>query len=217
MDCSPARSSVCGILQARTLEWVAIPFSRGSSWSRDQTWVFCISSGFFIIWATRGGTTKKKKKIRAKQCKTESWIAWYDEAENINRSIEGSVMSWHYLVFRKYLLKETYILSIDKEEPVVCLLNYSCRSYHKPHHDSLGLSSPKEVSYSLPTSQFCCPWDLFTTKGPPREWLDICKWLKFNSSKNPSTRAYVPCERMFLSQPPFGRLSFDTGNPVTLP
>ena len=100
---------------------------------------------------------KKKKKIRAKQCKTESWIAWYDEAENINRSIEGSVMSWHYLVFRKYLLKETYILSIDKEEPVVCLLNYSCRSYHQPHHDSLGLSSPKEVSYSLPTSQFCCP------------------------------------------------------------
>ena len=30
-DCSPPGSSVHGILQARTLEWVAIPFSRGSS------------------------------------------------------------------------------------------------------------------------------------------------------------------------------------------
>ena len=37
MDCSPLGSSVHGILQARTLEWVAIPSSRGSSWRRDWT------------------------------------------------------------------------------------------------------------------------------------------------------------------------------------
>ena len=37
--CSPPGSSVQGILQARILEWVAIPFSRGSSWPRDRTWV----------------------------------------------------------------------------------------------------------------------------------------------------------------------------------
>ena len=43
MDCSPPSFSVHGILQARILEWVAIPFSRGSSWPRDQTWVSCIS------------------------------------------------------------------------------------------------------------------------------------------------------------------------------
>ena len=35
MDGSPPGSSVHGILQARILEWVAIPFSRGSSWPRD--------------------------------------------------------------------------------------------------------------------------------------------------------------------------------------
>ena len=43
---SPA-SSVCGILHARILEWVAISFFRGSSQSRDWTHVFCIASGFF--------------------------------------------------------------------------------------------------------------------------------------------------------------------------
>ena len=40
MDCSPPGSSVHGSLQARILEWVAIPFSRESSWPRDGT---CIS------------------------------------------------------------------------------------------------------------------------------------------------------------------------------
>ena len=39
MDCSPPGSAIHGILQARVLEWVAIPFSRGSSQPRDQTQV----------------------------------------------------------------------------------------------------------------------------------------------------------------------------------
>ena len=46
-------SSVYGILQARILEGVAIPFSRGSSKPRAWTWVFCIAGRFFPIWATR--------------------------------------------------------------------------------------------------------------------------------------------------------------------
>ena len=41
------------IFQARIVEWVAISFSGGSSWPRDQTWVSCIAGGFFTIWATR--------------------------------------------------------------------------------------------------------------------------------------------------------------------
>ena len=46
-DCSPPVSSVHGILQARTLEWITIPFSRGSSWPRDQTQVSCIADKLF--------------------------------------------------------------------------------------------------------------------------------------------------------------------------
>ena len=42
-----------GILQARTLEWVAMPSSRGSSSPRDQTQVSCIAGRFFTVWATR--------------------------------------------------------------------------------------------------------------------------------------------------------------------
>ena len=37
----------------RILEWVAYPFSRGSSWPRNRTNVSCIAGGFFTSWATR--------------------------------------------------------------------------------------------------------------------------------------------------------------------
>ena len=43
MDCTPRGSSVCGIIQARILQRVAISCSRGSSQPRDRTCVFCIS------------------------------------------------------------------------------------------------------------------------------------------------------------------------------
>ena len=48
-DYSPSGSSVHGILQARILEWEAIPLSRGSSQLRDQTWVSYIAGRFFTI------------------------------------------------------------------------------------------------------------------------------------------------------------------------
>ena len=41
------------ILQARILEWVAYPFSRGSSWPRNWTRVSCTAGRFFTSWATR--------------------------------------------------------------------------------------------------------------------------------------------------------------------
>ena len=51
--CSPMDYMVHGTLQARILEWVAIPFSRASSQPRDRSQVSCIAGGFFTRWATR--------------------------------------------------------------------------------------------------------------------------------------------------------------------
>ena len=51
VDCNPPGFSIHGISQARILEWIAIPFSRGSFWPRGQTHVSyfsCIADGFFI-------------------------------------------------------------------------------------------------------------------------------------------------------------------------
>ena len=51
--CDPMGYTVHGILQARLLEWVAFPFSRGSSQPKDQTQVSRTAFGFFTCWATR--------------------------------------------------------------------------------------------------------------------------------------------------------------------
>ena len=52
MDCSLPGSTAHGIFQARILEWVAISFSRGSSWPKDQVHVSCIAGRFLTVLAT---------------------------------------------------------------------------------------------------------------------------------------------------------------------
>ena len=51
--CNPTNYTVHGILQARILEWVAFPFSKGSSKPRDRTQVSRIAGGFLTSWAIR--------------------------------------------------------------------------------------------------------------------------------------------------------------------
>ena len=51
--CNPMKYTVHGISQARILEWVALPFSRGSSQPRDWIWVSSTAGRFFTSWATR--------------------------------------------------------------------------------------------------------------------------------------------------------------------
>ena len=53
LDCNPPSYSIHGILQAKMLQWVALPFSRGSYKLRDLSWVSCIPGRSFTIWATR--------------------------------------------------------------------------------------------------------------------------------------------------------------------
>ena len=49
-DCSPSDSSVHGIFQARILKWVAIPFSRGSSWPRHWIRFSRVAGRLFTVW-----------------------------------------------------------------------------------------------------------------------------------------------------------------------
>ena len=89
MDCSPPGSSVHVILQARILEWVAIPCLRESSPPRDQTQVSCIAGRFFTVSATREvldrGLLFKKSSLqsftisaprRGERDATEGWRVW---------------------------------------------------------------------------------------------------------------------------------------------
>ena len=76
MDCSPPGSSVHGIFQTRILEWVAISFSRGSSWLRNQSHIFCLAGRFF----TAGPPGKPKLdlfKSRATTCICLNLRLWF--------------------------------------------------------------------------------------------------------------------------------------------
>ena len=77
MDCSLPGSSVHGILQARILEWLTIPFFRVSSQPRDRIQVSCITGRFFAIWATK-----------------EAWIDIYTQSILLDEESEShSIMS----------------------------------------------------------------------------------------------------------------------------
>ena len=87
MDCKLPGSSVHGISQARVLEWVAIPFSRGSSRPRDQTQLSCIAGRFFTNWAMREAHWVSRRK--------HFLMILILELTNPQRSWEGSLEFLH--------------------------------------------------------------------------------------------------------------------------
>ena len=66
--CESINYTVQGILQARILEWVAYPFSRGSFWLRNRTGVSCIAGGFFTNWAIRKAQTSSPQLNLSQKC-----------------------------------------------------------------------------------------------------------------------------------------------------
>ena len=93
MDCSPLGSSVYGILQARILEWVAVPFSRGSSWPSDRSWVSCITGRFFTIWATE--KSHRKTFIPCNNIRTHAWCSVLSVV-NMLRLLSNTLSKWMF-------------------------------------------------------------------------------------------------------------------------
>jgi len=78
MDCSPPGPCVLGILQARILEWVAIPFSRGSFQPRDRTQVSHIAGGFFTMC-----TIKEAPYVREESLSKGQWPPYANTLNNL--------------------------------------------------------------------------------------------------------------------------------------
>ena len=74
VDCNLPGSSVHGILQARILEWVTVPFSRGSSQAGDQTQVSHVAGRYFNVWATREALKGTQKFLLALRPRAEAMI-----------------------------------------------------------------------------------------------------------------------------------------------
>ena len=82
MDCSLPGSSVHEILQARILEWVTVPFSRGSFQARDQTQVSHIAGRFFTVWATREALKGTQKFLLGLRPRAEA-VIWKEPGSDL--------------------------------------------------------------------------------------------------------------------------------------
>ena len=95
MDCSLPGSSIHGIFQARILEWVAVPFSRVSSESRDQSQVSCIAGRFITIWASRESLQRYKYLLSGSSGKF-CWPLFYT-VEFMLSCLTLQVLSWQFV------------------------------------------------------------------------------------------------------------------------
>ena len=89
MDCSPPGSSVHGTFQARILEWVASPSSRGSSQPRDWTHVSCVSCIGRLILYTAPSVGKPNK-----QCQSTQWEVHRKFKQGWGSASEEEWLSW---------------------------------------------------------------------------------------------------------------------------
>ena len=101
MDCSLPGSSVHGILQARVLEWVAISFSRGSSWPRDRTHVSCVShirGEFFTVGLPGKPTMEYYLAIKNNEIMPFAAIWWRRQWHPTPVLLPGKSHGWRSLV-----------------------------------------------------------------------------------------------------------------------
>ena len=87
--CDPMDYTVHGILQARILEWVTCPFSRGSSWPRNRTRVSCTAGGFFTNWTIREAQWVKKLSV------IFLLLSILSEIHLISESHQETLMHWY--------------------------------------------------------------------------------------------------------------------------
>ena len=100
MDCNLPGSSVHGISQARILGWVAMSFSRGSSWPRDRTRTSCIGRWVPYHWATREAINRKYLLKDNLEC--HQMITNHDQINKCQGEINGKTC-----IFFNYTTKAT--------------------------------------------------------------------------------------------------------------
>ena len=152
MGCSPPGYIRHGILQARILGWVAIPFSRGSSWPRDQTRVTCIAGRFFYCLSHQGNPTISKVSL--------NFLApWRTETE-------GPRMT--PLCWCPYQCDEGgYTLLYTTPGTFVSMISLTSHHYDCLHFTK-GLMEVKSLSW--------------LAQGPPAVWLQtfpVLAWASF--------------------------------------
>ena len=167
MDGNLPGSSVHGISQARILEWVAISYSRGSSWPRDLTWVSCVSCiGRGVLYLPLhhlgspyhelGGLNNIDFFLRI----LEAEKSWNQGASVIR--LWGGLASWlsdSYFLTCHPMMDRAWSYLSSSLVVVQSLSHVQLFVTHALQHDQLPCPSPSPGVYSnsCPLSQWCHP------------------------------------------------------------
>ena len=101
MDYSPPGSSVHGIFQARILESVAIPFSRGSSWHRDRTRVSYIAGRFFTVRATAKWKNETEMLVSQSCLTVCDPMDWGSPSASVHGILQARILEWVAISFSR--------------------------------------------------------------------------------------------------------------------
>ena len=109
IDCSPPGSSVCGIFQAWMLEWVSMPFYRGSSWPRDWICISCDScfTGGFLTIEPLGKSREKPcaaTKTQHSQEKKKKIFGMFTYRHCVTDEISRYIREWIRLSFQNNIV-----------------------------------------------------------------------------------------------------------------
>ena len=110
---------VHGIFQARILEWVAVPFSRRSSWLKDQTQVSHIAGGFFTSWVTREAHIQVEDNHKLDIC-SEYGKMWTEESADTYRAQLDGTSCIYEADWKDFFLPKSHLNKSVIESLQVC-------------------------------------------------------------------------------------------------
>ena len=130
MDCSLPGSFVHGILQAKILAWVAIPFPRASSQPRDWSQVSHIAGRFFTFWASR------KTHFLPTWCQRQyPQISWLNKCQFLQVDSEAASTLWSQITWLCYSVLTQDVVLEPKRKDMDVLTAWS---FWKYAHSFLG-------------------------------------------------------------------------------
>ena len=153
MDCSLPGSSIHGIFQARVLEWVAIAFSRGSSWPRDWTQVSHIAGRCFTVWATR-------------EVQTWVWVNpgcwWWTGRPGVLQSMGLQRVGYDWATELNWTYKKPYLKKVLRFKRKWYKMSILFFSYIYPNYGKVFVEIPLEISIFPNISQmlYICIWHM---------------------------------------------------------
>ena len=163
MDHSPPVSSVHEILQARVLEWVAMPFSMESSQTRYWTFIPHIAGRFFTIWATWEAAEHERKARSVGRTRNQllrlQHLAWWLTSCLVAFELEHwlfSALKLNWCIGSSWVLSALSLWTVTTSSSLlgVLLANSPCRSRDLP------ASLVAQLVKNLPAVQETWVWSL---------------------------------------------------------